>query len=307
MNEVTTITQSYTMYDTTGIIEPDKRVYFVPSKEDINSKVGKKVSVGYVEIFNSVCPQPYNDYKNVSLSRWQPDDRTLTVKGNIDMFRRGSSMAIMNYVIITREVSYAQGDSRNYTYYTGYFVRSAVQSGMDSVQLSLEPDNFTNVFYLHNTNTITNDYEPFNILLKNCYVERQHYERIGKLPKSVTLTPLGINDKYVYGESYAITKYAPSVDATILSQKRYKLYNVSTSGEKELIDEFMEIRYVQSTGTFRFFSLVPIGQEPHEYDVLASAYDSGSRGRKPYRNRATGYNHNRFGLPVVQVRSCSCR
>lgn len=274
MNELTTITQSYTMYDTTGIIEPDKRVYFVPSKEEINSKVGKKVSVGYVEIFNLVCPQPYNDYVNVELSRWQPEDRTLTVKGNIDMFRRGSSMHIMNYMILKRDVSYGVGDSRNYSYYTGYFIRSAIQTGMDSVQLSLEPDNFTNVFYLHNTNTITNDYEPFNVLLKNCYVERQHYERIGKLPKGITLTGLGINDKYVYGESYAITKDAPSVDTTILTNNRFNLFRVSATGEKELIDEYMNISYNQSTGKFRFYSIVPIGQEPHIYEVSASSYDS---------------------------------
>ena len=262
---VSTIQQFYTLYDVTGFIDKNKRFYFVPHTSEL--VLGQPICNSFISVLNTKCPPPSDSYKNVEISRWNPQDRELVVKGNIDAFTKGSSSHVFNYIIIKRIVD-------NHTFYDGFFITSALQSGIDAVKLGLEPDHFTNVFYLHNTKVVDLNYEPFNDILKNCYVERQHYERIGKLPVSITLTGLQPTDKYIFGNMYAISKDAPSGDTTIISQMRYKLYNVSTTGEKELIDEFMEIRYVQSTGTFRFFSLVPIGQEPHEYDVLASAYDS---------------------------------
>lgn len=171
----TSITQNVTFYNTTGIIEKHKNIYFCPKIKN-DSVVPTTVSDLYFAKFNLKCLSKTNDdYKNINISQWSPEDRTLRIKGNIDDFRTETNYGnAYNYCIVKRKVD-------NRTYWYAFFVNSATQVGGGSIELSLEPDHFTNVFYLFNHTRC--DYnvdmsDVFNGKLKNCYVARQHYDRV---------------------------------------------------------------------------------------------------------------------------------
>ena len=75
------------------------------------------------------------------------------------------------------------------SYYDGFFITDVQQVGIGSVRITIEPDSFTNMFYLHNNKQCIQYGEPttaepyidvFNEKLKNCYVNRQHYNRYRK-------------------------------------------------------------------------------------------------------------------------------
>ena len=168
-------TQSVRFYNTCGVVDKDKNVYLSP-RFTSNSVIGKKVNVAYLEALEAVCP-PSSAYKDIAISGWSPQDRTLVVRGNIDDFRLVTEEgACLNYLIVTRSVTKGLVTK---TYYYGFFITGVEQSGGSSVRLTLEPDDFTNVFYLHNEYVMTNiGYEPFNDRMKNCHVNRQHYDRI---------------------------------------------------------------------------------------------------------------------------------
>ena len=173
-------TQSVTFYNTTGVIEREKNMYFVPRFKGTVAS-GSKVNSTYLAKFNLACP-PSSAYSAISLSNWSPEDRTLVVKGDIDDFRLVSDEgACLNYFIITRTVT--KGNTTN-TYYYGFFITGVEQVGGSSVKITAEPDDFTNVFYLHNKHALTTtevqttEYDPFNEKMKNCYVNRQHYDRV---------------------------------------------------------------------------------------------------------------------------------
>lgn len=165
--------QTYSLFNVAGLIDKDKNIYYVPQPELLYESRGdfdEVVADSYYTLFKSVCP-PSSSYTDKSISDWSPEDRRLVVEGTIDNFRlsRGGGLAL-NYCIVYRYVS-------NISSYTGFFITSVRQLGVNSVELMLEPDHFTNFFYLQNTEEITRNYDPFNPVMRNCYVERQHYDR----------------------------------------------------------------------------------------------------------------------------------
>ena len=177
----TNITQTVSFYNTTGVIEKDKNIYYVPRFSKISGiSVGDSVRFAYLDAFEVVCP-PSSAYKNMDISGWSPQDRSLVVQGNIDDFRLVTEEgACLNYFIIQRAVT-KPNHVDHYLY--GFFITGVEQVGGASVRITAVPDDFTNVFYLHNKHEFTlgeigTDYEPFNQNLKNCYVRRQHYNRV---------------------------------------------------------------------------------------------------------------------------------
>lgn len=173
-------TQTVTFYNTTGVIDREKNMYYVPRFSKTHPAQNSPVQSAYRTAFATVCP-PSSAYSAIVLSNWLPSDRTLVVKGDVDDFRLVSDEgACLNYFIVTRTVT--KGNTTK-TYYYAYFITGVRQSGGSSVEVTAEPDDFTNVFYLHNTHALTSaeisgDYEPFNDMMKNCYVKRQHYNRV---------------------------------------------------------------------------------------------------------------------------------
>ena len=190
-NIPTSKTQTVTFYNTTGIIEKEKGIYLSPSFR--NKLIGAEVRDIYLDVLNTTAVKDA-DYTGISISSWSPEDRTLTVRGNIDDFRLVTEEGdCLNYLVITRNVTKLVNNvSTTYKYYYGFFITGVAQAGGASVKLTLEPDTFTNVFYLHNKHQLTalevntTDYEPFNERMKNCHVNRQHYNRV-KIEKSYTL------------------------------------------------------------------------------------------------------------------------
>ena len=142
-------------YNTHGVIEKDKQMYFAPRfGEDYE---GDAVSEAFLELFEVVCP-PSSAYKEIEISTWSPQDRTLVVKGNIDDFRLITDEgACLNYFLVKREVTKGEGQQASTaTYYYAFFITGVEQIGGSSVKITAEPDDFTNVFFLHNNHVITN-------------------------------------------------------------------------------------------------------------------------------------------------------
>ena len=176
--------QTVRFYNTSSIVERDKNMYYVPRFSKATLAEGTLINSAWLSMFEVVCP-PSSAYKDISLSGWSPQDRTLVVKGNIDDFRLVTDEgACLNYFIITRTITKGEGlSATSETFYYGFFITGVEQSGGSSVRITAEPDNFTNVFYLHNKKALYNadiagDYTPFNDYMKNCYVNRQHYNRV---------------------------------------------------------------------------------------------------------------------------------
>lgn len=174
----TTITQTVTLYNTTGLIEKEKSIYFCPF---LSTNSAKKVCEDWLTAFNTaVSYDSTSGYSNIQISQWSPKDRVLKVKGNIDDFRLVTNYGkCLNYLILTRIID------TNKTEYYSFFITAVEQVGIGAVSLTLESDNFTDVFFLHNKN-LSSSYsgtyvDVFNERLKNCYVNRQHYNRVKKV------------------------------------------------------------------------------------------------------------------------------
>lgn len=174
-------TQTVTFYNTTGIIEREKGIYLSPRFKGRFTDEGKEVRAVYLAILNATAVKDA-DYTDIALSSWSPEDRNLTVRGNIDDFRVITEEGdCLNYLVVTRTVT---KNSTNYVYYYGFFITAVKQAGGSSISFTLEADDFTNVFWLHNKHVLTyyevhtSDYEPYNERMKNCYVNRQHYDRV---------------------------------------------------------------------------------------------------------------------------------
>ena len=177
-------TQTVSFYNTTAVVEKDKNIYYVPRFSKTGATAGQQVRTAYLNAFEVVCP-PSSAYSNITVSQWSPQDRTLRVKGNIDDFRAVTDEGeCLNYFIISRTIEKTNGETvTTQVFYYAFFITGVSQAGGGSVQLTIEPDDFTNVFYLHNKHVLTqtnidNDYEPFNEKMGNCYVKRQHYNRV---------------------------------------------------------------------------------------------------------------------------------
>lgn len=244
--ELRVIKNYYTLYDVTGLINKDKRLYYVPHKEEL--QVGIPVCESFINALNVVCPPPDADFVNVEISRWLPTDRELLVKGNIDIFTRGSSSHPLNYMIIKRVIINA--DETEEVFYNGYFINSATDTGINSVRLSVEPDDFTNVFYLHNTNLMTYSYEPFNDLIRNAYVQRQHYNRIGSFVDEFLTNSLP-NPTLTADKMYAISKYLTPIDSSLdIINQAFRYYIVNVDGRKQYrgIGHKLKIFRIAGTG-----------------------------------------------------------
>ena len=176
-------TQSVTFYNTTGVIEREKNMYYVPRFNKVGAQAGQQVRQVWLNAFTQVCP-PSSDYESINISSWSPQDRVLKIQGNVDDFRLVTDEGdCLNYFIITRSISKTSGETTTtQIHYYGFFITGVRQSGGSTIEITCEPDDFTNVFYLHNKYVLTNidyfSYEPFNEKMKNCYVNRQHYNRI---------------------------------------------------------------------------------------------------------------------------------
>ena len=186
--------QYCTFYDTTGIIDRGKRLYYVPSESSLVGATGTTVAQRYVNLFDTVCPPPLSAYTNIEISRWNPEDRELLVDGNIDTFRKGSNSHPLSYLIIKRVHQNSMTPTLHLPMFYGFFIEKAYQAGINSVRLELVPDLFTNVFYLSNNlhQPHLSSYDPFNRLIKNAYVERQHYDRFEYLPSEETISTLNL-------------------------------------------------------------------------------------------------------------------
>ena len=176
--------QTVSLYNTTGVIERDKNIYFSPFITHFEGKIKGM----WLAKFKLECPSP-TDYTDISISQWSPEDRTLKVRGNVDDFRLVTEHGLaLNYLILTRKVYDSESSFK--TYYYAFFITSVSQAGSGSVLLSLEPDHFTNVFYLHNEESFSGEgyYDAFNGKMKNNYVIKQHYNRVKVESTTVTKT-----------------------------------------------------------------------------------------------------------------------
>lgn len=212
-----TIAQSYSLYNVAGLIDKNKNIYFVPHQADIYLKRipvrQTRVNSCYEALFNEICP-PSSKYSAVPISNWSPEDRTLRVDGTIDDFRvsRGQGLAL-NYCIVTRVVADSEGgNTTRHSYFYAFFIDSVRQAGANSVELVLSVDHFTNFFYLNNEELISLDYDPFNPVMSNCLVQRQHYDRL-RLRQDNSLEVinekimLGTNESFKYRYQYKNSRY----------------------------------------------------------------------------------------------------
>ena len=169
--------QSLTFYNTTGVIERDKNIYYSPLFKTFTQT---SVREEWLALFNTVC-LPDANYTNRDASGWSPQDRKLRVRGNVDDFRLISEEGkALNYFILDRQVTYEDSEETQTVkhYYYAFFINNVRQAGQGSVELDVEPDHFTNVFFLHNEDELVENYDAFNKRMSNCYVARQHYDRV---------------------------------------------------------------------------------------------------------------------------------
>ncbi len=196
------ITQSVSLYNTTGVIEKEKGIYFCPliSVNTLNQNV--LVRNAWLTEFNSECDTDSN-YKDIDISIWNPKDKVLTIKGNADDFRCNyQNGSALNYLILSRTKTYE--DESTETVYYSFFINSASQVGNGSVRLELTQDHFTDVFFLQNERPLKDFKDAkgyvdvFNDMLKQNYVLRQHYDRVEKVYVRQTITDGQDLDAYPY-------------------------------------------------------------------------------------------------------------
>ena len=179
-NLPTSVTQTISFYNTTGVIEKEKNIYFCPF---ITQDATKTVRDVWLTKFTAVTTHPV-DYQEITISNWNPQDRTLKIKGNADDFRAVNSLGYaLNYAILTRTIVGSNGTTTT-IYKYAFFVEGVTQAGLGTIQVDLLPDHFTTAFYLNDTRalddtlTYQNGYlDIFNPIMKNNFVARQHYDR----------------------------------------------------------------------------------------------------------------------------------
>lgn len=172
------IIQTVTLFNTTGVIEGGKGIYFCPLMKKVTGKPSK-VNEYWIDRLKTEVSGVDSSYADIPIATWSPEDRTLVIKGNIDDFRCVTTTGkCLNYVILTRDV---YSDATHYErHYYGFFIINATQAGGASVSITTQPDDFSNVFYLFNSDELSAIvyYDPFNRKMCNFYIERQHYDRV---------------------------------------------------------------------------------------------------------------------------------
>ena len=261
----TSKTQTVTFYNTTGVIEKDKNIYYAPRFSKEHVVIGTEVRTAYLNRFNGICP-PSSAYTDISVSGWSPQDKTLVVKGNIDDFRLVTEEgACLNYFIVTRSVTKGTGQSAvTKNYYYGFFITGVEQYGGASVRLSIAPDDFSNVFYLHNTHQLTyaeiqSDYEPFNERMKNCFVQRQHYDRV-------------VNNSYDYLDIGIVLENPRTLERGTFQVGEYITFDFEDGNDTRVSGEILEVddSLSETTGVIQFRVKSPekvIG-EPQQYSTI---------------------------------------
>ena len=238
------IRQTFNLYNTVGLVDKDKNIYFVPHQADIYAKVTAsrtKVCDCYYELFNTVSPFS-SKYQNTEISQWSPEDRRLVIEGTIDDFRqsRGQGLAL-NYLIMNRAIYEVEGETETLisNYYYAMFIDSVEQVGSRSVKLNLTPDYFTNFYYLNNNDTLTSTYDPFNPVMKNCFVERQHYDRFEKVNNNLRYKNLErilsseetFKFKYQYKDLFELLPIGTDISITRLEDICYHLKGITTKAQ----------------------------------------------------------------------------
>lgn len=229
---ITKVTQSYTLYRTNGNIDKENNIYFIPAISVGFAPYPVPVSDIWLSRFDNVAYK-HSDFRDVNISSWSPEDRTLDINTIPDIFRARGTLGSYDYIIVSRTIY--EGDTSIRTR-VGYFIDSVEQVGINTTRVYLSKDHFTNSLYLLNTDIIQHnsqedvDYfnNPLRKIVLNTYVERQHYDRKnGLLPSNDILF-------YTYKEDLGFNvtkKVEKNVIYYNIAEKKLKLCT------KEQIDE----------------------------------------------------------------------
>lgn len=289
IQDTKTVQQYITLYNVTGYIEKENNLYFSPRPQQMTggatAGTTKSMCQWYMDYFNTVIGVPSTAYQNVEVSRWSPSDRTLSVQGTVDLFRKSglsSDSKAFNYLIVKRVVS---GTDTEYTYYMGYFITDVRQTGTNTVALTLEIDNFTNAFYLMNTKVYSiselNSLDIFNETLVNCNVERQHYDRVTKEDNTIKISnnEIFLNPLESYDYKY---------------QKKVSKLPIIASGI-DVVDTFQTEQTFESQTHYSEFV---VGRE---YIFMPSTFEDPNL--NDFRVSFAPYSTNPGGQVIIRVRS----
>ena len=190
MDKVTAKTITFTLYNTTGVIEKNHNLYYLPRVNYVT------YNNTWLEAFNNVAIK-WDNYTEVEISQWSPEDRTLVIQGSITNFRH---IKRPNYIIVKETDTYEdEGTTVTETRRTAFVITDMRQIGINSIELTLDKDIFTTTFCLNVMSYTT----PITFALKNCYVERQHYDRVDTSYNETNLDIFAnIEEQFKYKRQY---------------------------------------------------------------------------------------------------------
>lgn len=309
-NDVKIIEQYASFLNTNGYIENDNNVYYMPHELDTTAK-GTSISIRYAETLKGKCGG-YRQYTNTPISRWTPQDRVLSIKGNIDYFRgrlTNSSSIALNYVLIERKV-YSDSTKTSLTshYYMGFFITDATQTGMNTVRLELTPDDFTNVFFLMNTKDVGSGYaNDVYDLIGNPWIERTHLDRIKKTSSGYTLRPRKIarfiNNEEKYKYSYQVKDYCYPISfngGELTSFTEDEITTINTTSNFTSLPTLIQEKIIKCCLCWGIVKC----REPLTMNTLLAQYSVGAQGRqmRPYDNGPKkGYSVNKIVSPMQTI------
>lgn len=248
------ITQTVSFYNTTGVIEKEHNLYYCPKSSN-----NTNIALEWLRLFETVATKR-SDYTNVVISQWSPEDRTLTIEGRIEHFRYRNSSKTINYMIVTEVITGSSiYDPYVEVYRTGYFITGARQNGVNSVTLDVEPDHFTNTFYLHNSVVGYLNDNIFRNVLKNTYVERQHYDRV-----SITE-----GSNYYYVDDAVVSGTGLTINRTLTKYNSNKIVRVKvttvTDENYETIPNVVQVGSIINSQTDDTISVLIVVNLPEGY------------------------------------------
>ena len=248
-NKLKQIKLTATFLNTDSIIERENNLYYMPhSLISGDSGYENVVCFAYKNTLLSIC-NSLDGYRDIILSRWSPQDRELIIKGDVYNFRRENNNSTpLNYMLVKRDELDENGNIIN-SYFLGYFIERAIQKGINSVSLSLSVDDFTNVFFLMNTNVLTSldDYSYADKIQKgliNTWVEREHIDRIFKTATDSyalkTNDDVFVNNDEKYNYRYQIKDYTYPLSFNSGNIVQFSKEEMQTI-DSYLEDEFFDI------------------------------------------------------------------